>query len=181
MQLQHCYGLCSINLLFLELKLRSILCMDATLLAVVLFINQSRVSSVHLLTKQHLFSNSSLSNYSTGYTMLLLLPSSVKIQEIWPLVPSVSFFMTRAYQQSTSNSRLQIKNDVIDQPRLKQRKLLFLRHIYSDAAANKGYKQLVGIWKLQKIIRGFSRGVRLNLPGCWIKLKEILVHILPNL
>lgn len=157
--------------------------MDATLLAVVLFINQNSVSSVHLLTKQHLFSNSSLSNYSTGYTMLLQLPSSVNIQEIWPLLPSVSFFMTRAYQRSTSNSnsRFQIKNDVIDQPRLKQRKLLFLRHIYSDAAANKDYKQLAGIWKLQKIIRGFSRGVRLNLPGCWIKLKEILVHILSNL
>jgi hypothetical protein len=155
--------------------------MDATLLAVVLFINQGRGSSVHLLKKQHLFSNSNLSNYSTGYTMLLLLPSSVNIQEIWPLVPSVSFFMTRAYQWSTSNSRFQIKNDVIDQPHLKQRKLLFLRHIYSDAAANKDYKQLAGTWKLQKVIRSFSRGVRLNLPGCWIKLKEILVHVLSNL
>ena len=161
--------------------MRSIFCKDATLSAVVLFINQGRVCSVHLLIKQHLFSNSNLSNYSTGYTMLLLLPSSVNIQEIWPLVPSVSFFMTRAYQRSTSNSRFQIKNDVIDQPRLKQRKLLFIRHIYSDAAANKDYKQLAGIWKLQKVIRSFSRGVRLNLPGCWIKLKEILVHILSNL
>lgn len=37
------------------------------------------------------------------------------------------------------------------------------------------------LFELQKIIRGSACGIRLNLTRCRVKLKEILLHMLPNL
>lgn len=38
----------------------------------------------------------------------------------------------------------------------------------------------VKLSRLQKIVWSLAGSVRLNLPRCWIKLQEVLFHILPN-
>uniref|UniRef100_A0A2P2NZA0 Serine/threonine-protein phosphatase n=1 Tax=Rhizophora mucronata TaxID=61149 RepID=A0A2P2NZA0_RHIMU len=43
---------------------------------------------------------------------------------------------------------------------------------------NSIYKKLC---ELQKIVRRSACGIRLKLARCWVKLNEILLHILPNL
>lgn len=58
------------------------------------------------------------------------------------------FFYDLVTSIKQQHDKLQTKNDVIDQPQLKQQKLLFFKHIYSNTAANKDYKQLAEIWKL---------------------------------
>lgn len=123
--------------------------------------------------------------YITQYTMLLLLPSIGK-KEIYKrkyLMPSHHFLGQQSWahvQSPAAADKLQTKRmDGDNNPQTT--KPLFLRHIYSDRMACEGYGELADKISSQKIIWSLSCSIRLNLSRGRVKLKKILLHVLPNL
>lgn len=106
--------------------------------------------------------------------MLLPIPRNTEIMHDKALL---EFSATYHRGEAEDNSK-----EMKDDPSPLTKTLLYMHlHFYSKTRKQALYEEVEITQGLQKIIGSLACRVRLYLTRSWIKLKKVLIHVLPNL